>query len=280
MWESRSLDIFLIKASGQIRNEPGDMAKNTHGDIANQYIYIYMCLSFNSKLQVYFWFSWLAWVLVFLARLALGFPGSTGFWFSLARLALFLAPLALGFPGSPGFRFSWLAWLLVFLARLAFGFPGSPGFWFSWLAWLLVFLARLAFGFPGCGGGVTECLQLENTVSRNSGAHVVAVLVSGGNIRKISHSPDRADSAVETRTCNSNIRSTHSPQKCPRVAVYRSWRCYIKIGVRNKNLVFSGNLAVGVVSFLKYKGISRWDSEGVEFKIFRQSNPRGGGGGC
>ena len=132
----------------------------------------------------------------------------------------------------------------------------------------------------GCGGGVTECLQLENTVSRNSGAHVVAVLVSGGNIRKISHSPDRADSAVETRTCNSNIRSTHSPQKCPRVAVYRSWRCYIKIGVRNKNLVFSGNLAVGVVSFLKYKGISRWDSEGVEFKIFRQSNPRGGGGGC
>ena len=88
-----------------------------------------MCLSFNSKLQVYFWFSWLAWVLVFLARLALGFPGSTGFWFSLARLALFLAPLALGFPGSPGFRFSWLAWLLVFLARLAFGFPGSPDVW-------------------------------------------------------------------------------------------------------------------------------------------------------
>jgi hypothetical protein len=42
MWESRSLDIFLIKVSGQIRNEPGDMAKNTPGDIANQYIYIYI----------------------------------------------------------------------------------------------------------------------------------------------------------------------------------------------------------------------------------------------
>jgi hypothetical protein len=50
MWESRSLDIFLIKVSGQIRNEPGDMAKNTPGDIANQYIYIYTSIYIHPEI--------------------------------------------------------------------------------------------------------------------------------------------------------------------------------------------------------------------------------------